>query len=41
MHFDAKARRFREVDFIANSLLGGTPDRPAVPGTTYADWPVH
>ncbi|HET6874025.1 MAG TPA: GMC family oxidoreductase [Acidimicrobiales bacterium] len=41
VHFDAKARRFREVDFIANSLLGGTPDRPAVPGTTYADWPVH
>ncbi|MHB1488111.1 MAG: GMC oxidoreductase [Acidimicrobiales bacterium] len=41
VHFDAKARRFREVDFITNSLMGGTPDRPAVPGTTYTDWPVH
>ncbi|HET9732554.1 MAG TPA: GMC family oxidoreductase [Acidimicrobiales bacterium] len=40
VHFDAKARRFREVDFVANSLLGGAAGRPAVPGTTYADWPV-
>jgi len=39
-HADVKARRLREVDFIANSLLGGTPDTPAIPGTTYADWPV-
>jgi choline dehydrogenase-like flavoprotein len=40
MHADVKARRFREVDLIANSLLGGSPDRPAIPGTTYADWAV-
>jgi choline dehydrogenase-like flavoprotein len=39
-HADVKARRFREVDFVANSLLGGTADRPAIPGTSYADWPV-
>jgi choline dehydrogenase-like flavoprotein len=39
-HADVKARRFREVDFVANSLMGGTADTPAIPGTTYADWPV-
>lgn len=40
VHYDAKARRYREVDFITNSLMGGTPDEPAVAGTTYADWPM-
>jgi choline dehydrogenase-like flavoprotein len=40
LHADVKARRFREVDFISNSLLGGTPDNPAIPDTTYADWPM-
>jgi choline dehydrogenase-like flavoprotein len=39
-HADVKARRFREVDFVSNSLLGGTADRPAIPDTSYADWPV-
>lgn len=41
IHYDAKARRFREVDFITNSLMGGDADHPAIPGTTYADWPMH
>jgi choline dehydrogenase-like flavoprotein len=40
VHYDAKARRYREVDFITNSLMGGTADTPAVEGTTYADWPM-
>lgn len=40
LHYDAKARRYREVDFMANSLMGGTADRPAIEGTTYADWPM-
>ena len=40
-HYDAKFRRFREVDFITNTLMGGTPDKPAIPGTTYTDWPVE
>lgn len=40
VHYDAKARRYREVDFIANSLMGGTVDRPAIEGTTYSDWPM-
>jgi choline dehydrogenase-like flavoprotein len=40
VHYDAKARRYREVDFVTNSLMGGSPDRPAIPGTTYADWPM-
>lgn len=39
IHADVKARRFREVDFIANSLLGGTSDEPAIPETSYSDWP--
>jgi choline dehydrogenase-like flavoprotein len=39
-HADVKARRFREVDFVANTLMGGTDDRPAIPGTSYSDWPV-
>ena len=41
IHFDAKFRRFREVDFITNSLMGGTAENPAIPGTTYNDWPVE
>ena len=41
IHYDAKARRFREVDFITNSLMGGNADTPAVSGTTYADWPMQ
>ncbi|HLW17772.1 MAG TPA: GMC family oxidoreductase [Actinomycetota bacterium] len=41
VHYDAKARRFREVDFITNSLMGGTPDKPAIPGTTYSDWAME
>jgi gluconate 2-dehydrogenase alpha chain len=40
VHFDAKFRRFREIDFITNSAMGGTPDSPAIPNTTYTDWPV-
>ncbi|HLI24847.1 MAG TPA: NAD(P)-binding protein, partial [Acidimicrobiales bacterium] len=40
VHYDAKLRRFREVDFMANSLLGGDRWRPAIAGTTYTDWPV-
>lgn len=40
LHYDAKFRRYREVDFVANSLMGGTADSPAIPGTTYADWPM-
>lgn len=40
LHYDAKARRYREVDFIANSLMGGTADSPAIESTTYADWPM-
>jgi choline dehydrogenase-like flavoprotein len=40
VHYDAKARRYREVDFITNSLMGGTADQPAIEGTTYADWPM-
>jgi len=41
VHFDAKFRRFREVDFVTNSLMGGTDSKPAIPGTTYVDWPVN
>src|SRR5579875_3067323 len=41
VHFDAKMRRFREVDFVTNTLMGGGADRPAIPGTTYTDWPVQ
>jgi choline dehydrogenase-like flavoprotein len=41
VHYDAKARRFREVDFITNSLMGGTADKPAIPKTTYTDWPMQ
>ncbi len=40
VHYTAKARRLREVDFITNTLLGGSADVPAIPGTTYSDWPV-
>ena len=40
VHYDAKARRYREVDFITNSLMGGTADTPAIEGTSYADWPM-
>lgn len=40
VHADVKARRFRQVDFIANSLLGGSADHPAIPGTSYTDWPL-
>ena len=40
VHYDAKARRYREVDFIANSLMGGSADTPAIEGTTYTDWPM-
>ncbi|HET6875452.1 MAG TPA: GMC family oxidoreductase, partial [Acidimicrobiales bacterium] len=40
VHYDAKARRYREVDFIANTLMGGTADKPAIDGTTFADWPM-
>jgi choline dehydrogenase-like flavoprotein len=47
-HYDAKARRLREVDFIANSLLRGyedpsvdpSPDTSAVQGADYANWPM-
>lgn len=40
VHADAKARRLREVDFVANTLLGGSAGKPAIGGTTYADWPM-
>ena len=40
-HYDAKARRLREVDFITNSLMGGTADTSAVAGANYADWPMQ
>jgi gluconate 2-dehydrogenase alpha chain len=40
-HYDAKLRRFREVDFITNTLMGGTADSPAIPNTSYADWPMQ
>lgn len=40
VHYDAKARRYRAVDFITNSLMGGTPETPAIEGTTYTDWPM-
>ncbi|MBV8161329.1 MAG: GMC family oxidoreductase, partial [Acidimicrobiia bacterium] len=43
-HADVKARRFREVDFITNSLMnagtGKAADTPAIPNTTYTDWPI-
>jgi choline dehydrogenase-like flavoprotein len=41
IHYDAKARRFREVDFVTNSLMGGNAGKPAISGTTYADWPMQ
>src|SRR5579863_3516997 len=44
-HYDAKARRFREIDFVTNTAFaraaGTDPSQPAIPGTTYADWPVQ
>lgn len=40
VHYTAKARRLREVDFIANTLLGGNSGTPAIAGTTYSDWPI-
>ncbi len=43
-HADVKARRWREVDFITNQLMnagsGAPANRPAIPGTTYTDWPM-
>ncbi|MBV8162014.1 MAG: GMC family oxidoreductase, partial [Acidimicrobiia bacterium] len=42
-HADVKARRFREVDFVTNSLInagsGNAAGTPAIPNTTYTDWP--
>ena len=40
-YYDAKSRRLREVDFVTNSLMGGSADRPAIVGTSYADWPLR
>ena len=40
-HYDAKARRFREVDFETNSLMGGKPGSSAIPDANYADWPMQ
>jgi gluconate 2-dehydrogenase alpha chain len=40
-HYDAKARRLREVDFETNSLMGGKPGTSAVPNANYADWPMQ
>lgn len=40
-HYDAKARRFREVDFQTNSLMGGKPGTSAVANANYADWPMQ
>lgn len=40
-HYDAKARRFREVDFITNSLMGGSQGTSAIPDANYADWPMQ
>ena len=43
-HADVKARRFREVDFVTNRLMnagsGAAAGTPAIPGTTYTDWPL-
>lgn len=41
IHFDAKARRMREVDFITNSLMGGSAGKSAIPEANYADWPMQ
>ena len=38
VHYDAKARRYREVDFNTNSLMGGTADSPAVPSKIKTGW---
>ena len=40
VHYDAKARRLREVDFIANTLLGGSAESSAIHGANYSDWPI-
>ncbi len=44
-HYDAKCRRFREIDFVANSAFaqaaGTSPSEPAIPDTNYSDWPVQ
>ncbi|MHB8680948.1 MAG: GMC oxidoreductase [Acidimicrobiales bacterium] len=48
-HYDAKARRLREVDFVTNSLMKGyadpsqdpSPDTSAVSGANYANWPME
>ena len=40
LHYDAKARRYREVDFITNKLMGGSPGTSAIPEANYADWPM-
>ncbi|HUC35561.1 MAG TPA: GMC oxidoreductase [Acidimicrobiales bacterium] len=40
-HYDAKARRFREVDFQTNSLMGGSSGKSAIPNANYADWPMR
>lgn len=40
-HYDAKARRLREVDFQTNSLLGGSAGKSAIPNANYADWPLQ
>ena len=44
-HYDAKARRFREIDFITNTAFaraaGTSPSQSAIPNANYADWPVQ
>ncbi|MHB8438435.1 MAG: GMC oxidoreductase [Acidimicrobiales bacterium] len=40
-HYDAKARRFREVDFETNTLMGGSEYTSAIPDANYADWPMQ
>jgi len=45
LHYDAKARRLREIDFVANSAFaqaaGTSPSESAIPGANYADWPMQ
>lgn len=45
LHYDAKARRLREIDFVTNSAFGKaagiSASESAIPNATYADWPVQ
>jgi choline dehydrogenase-like flavoprotein len=45
VHYDAKFRRLREIDFVTNSAFAqytGTPaGQSAIPNANYADWPMQ